>query len=132
MRGDRSPRRRLGVAILFGLVLVVAGTLAGTGTYALFSDSETDDAGTISVVTNNNAPVNFQGCKQAEITPDDPADFDMTVTLVDGTTASYNESDFDPGADGTFTYSTRDEWGPPPEDMASITLDGITYQSSCS
>lgn len=38
-----------------GLILVLSASLTGVGTYALLSDTEVDDAGTITVVKKNNA-----------------------------------------------------------------------------
>lgn len=123
-----SNRRRLVVAVFFGVILVAVGSFAGAGTYAWFTDSEVDSAGTISVVSQNQTPVNFQGCKRADITPDDPTDFDMTVTLVNGTSETYDENDINPDNLTTFTYRTQNHFQGNPE-MASITLDGTTYES---
>lgn len=126
-----SNRRRLEVAVLFGLILVAVGSLAGAGTYALFTDSETDSAGTISVVSQNSTPVKFKSCKQADITPADPTDFVMTVTLVNGTSETYDENDLNPNNETTFTYKTKNHWpnANPAPSMANITLDGTTYES---
>lgn len=131
--GD-SNRRRLVIAVFVGVVLVGVGSLAGAGTYAWFTDSEVDSAGTISVVKNNQTPVVFKAnCKKADITPADPTDFVMTVTLVNGTSETYNETDLNPNNQTTFTYETKNHWpnaNPAPK-MANITLDGTTYESSC-
>lgn len=127
---DRDANRRRLLVVVFAAMILVVGSLAAAGTYALFTDTEGDSAGTISVVKKNQTPVKWKGCKKADVTPDDPSDFDMTVTLVDGRSASYNETDFDPGADGTFTYATKDYW-PGNPDMSELTLDGTTYKSSC-
>lgn len=130
MSEDSDRRLALALYAAMGLLVVVSASVAGVGTYALLSDTETDDAGTISVTKKNSAEVRFKGgCTKADIAPSDPNDFDMTVNLADGRSNTFDENDFNPGGDGEFTFDTGKDWPaekPAPE-MANITLDGTTY-----
>lgn len=125
---ELSSRDVLLIYIVVSIVVLISGSIAGAGSYALLFDNETDDAGTISFV--DQAAVSFKAhCTKADVTPDNGSDFDMTVTLVDGRSESYNEDDFN--ADPTFEYDTRNHFDPGPENIDYITLDGVTYDSNC-
>lgn len=123
MTWDIQGRTLLLIYAAMSLMVLVAGSAAGAGTFGLLFDEQTDEAGEITFV--DTAAVSFwPNCKKANVTASDPNDFDMTVELNNGTTASYDQTNF--SADKDFIYKTKNYWGDKPK-MAKITLDGSTY-----
>lgn len=125
MSRDGPGRAILLVYVAVSLVVLIAGSVAGMGTYAFLFDNKTDDAGTISFV--DTGAVSYINCKKANVTASNPRNFDMTVVIENDTSYDYNESDF--VADEDFIYDTKDYFSNPAPEIVNITLDGTTYES---